>query len=190
MIARRSNHLSLHMLAGAALILAFSAPTAHAASTVSKAIDHAVAGKHSKAQSLKSKISDPVARKLIDWLHVAGPRGKASFEKTAKFLAQNADWPQRERTRARAEAELYRKPPSPQRVLRHFSAFPSRNRTWKNRACQGPQGRRQDHRISRYGARCLARSQLCIQYGEACSQGIQVHPDRGRPPGPARPAAL
>ena len=113
------------MLAGAVLVLAFSAPAPLAASTVSKAIDQAVAGKHSKAQSLKSKISDPVAKKLIDWLHVAGPKAKASFEKTAAFLINNPNWPQRDRTRARAEAELYRKPPSPQWVIRHFSSFPA-----------------------------------------------------------------
>lgn len=113
------------MFFGAALILLFSALNTAAANTVSKAIDHAVSGKHTKAQALKSKMSDPVARKLIDWLHVAGPKATASFEKTAKFLAQNPNWPQRERTRARAEAELYKKPPSPQRVIRHFSTFPA-----------------------------------------------------------------
>lgn len=124
-VARKPYHLRLCMLLSAAIMLAAGALETRAASTVSKAIDFAVSGKHRKAQALKAKISDPAARKLIDWLHVAGPRPHADFEKTASFLSRNANWPAREKTRARAEAELYKKPPSTERVLRHFGAFPA-----------------------------------------------------------------
>ncbi|MGI9414736.1 MAG: transglycosylase SLT domain-containing protein [Hyphomicrobiales bacterium] len=126
---RRANQPAYRLrflaMLGISLLLGAGVHDARAQSTVSKAIGLAASGKSTKAQALKSKISDPAARKLIDWLHVAGPRANAGFEKTAAFLVANPHWPARDKVRARAEAGLYKKPPAAERVIRHFAAFPA-----------------------------------------------------------------
>ncbi|MGI9482477.1 MAG: lytic transglycosylase domain-containing protein [Hyphomicrobiales bacterium] len=71
-----------------------------------KALKHALAGQHMKAQEIKSELDDPTARKLIDWLWVHARRGGPSLSFLKYFVAENPNWPKANVVHGRIERSM------------------------------------------------------------------------------------
>ena len=63
--------------------------------------------KFSDATALAATISDPVARKLVEWTLLRDTDSPAGFDRYAAFIQTNADWPSISMLRRRAEARLW-----------------------------------------------------------------------------------
>jgi soluble lytic murein transglycosylase len=63
--------------------------------------------KQSDATQLEATISDPVARKLAEWLILRSDNNGASVERYRAFLAANPSWPSQTFLRRRIEAALW-----------------------------------------------------------------------------------
>ena len=88
--------------------------------TVRRAIELVRARKTSEANALKSSISDPLARKLIEWAILRSDNASADFARYASFIAATPCWPSLVTFRRRAEAMLYVERPSPATVRAYF----------------------------------------------------------------------
>jgi peptidoglycan lytic transglycosylase len=75
--------------------------------------------KFSDATALAGSISDPVARKLVEWAFLRNSDSTADFDRYASFIQANADWPSIPLLRRRAEASLWQTPRDAASV-RHF----------------------------------------------------------------------
>jgi soluble lytic murein transglycosylase len=73
---------------------------------LSRAIDAAQRGDWTAARGFTPQITDPVARKLIDWAYLSTKRSGASFADIAQFLRDYPDWPGRTTLYARAEEAM------------------------------------------------------------------------------------
>ena len=74
---------------------------------VRNAIDLARKGKTSEATAIEPTISDPAARKLVEWFILRHPETDANFSRYAAFIADNPGWPSMGLMRKRAEAHLW-----------------------------------------------------------------------------------
>ena len=91
-----------------------------------RAIKLAIKGKHKKARGLRPQIKVTGAVELLDWFYVRSSKSGASFDEISSFMASHAEWPQMNTIQARAEATLYLRTESPDRVLKHFKAYPAK----------------------------------------------------------------
>jgi soluble lytic murein transglycosylase len=84
-----------------------SIPSADIAA-VKEAISAARKGKTSQAEDLQKTISDPVARKLVEWAILRSDEtSSVSFNRYMAFIAENPGWPAVGMLRRRAEATLW-----------------------------------------------------------------------------------
>ena len=87
------------------------APTAATPSSdvdvVRQAIGLARGGKADAATSLERSISDPLARKLVEWVILRSDDNDADFARYNAFIAANPGWPSMVTLRRRAEAMLW-----------------------------------------------------------------------------------
>lgn len=130
--------LAQHATALQATIVATAAPTetapkpppSSAAPTASKADIDAVKraaklvghDEFSKATALEKTISDPLARKLVEWMILRGDENHSpGFERYAGFVAANPNWPSIVLFRKRAEAALWDDKRDPATVLAYFA---------------------------------------------------------------------
>lgn len=74
---------------------------------VRNAIDLTRKAKPSEATAVQKTISDPAARKLVEWFILRHPEADANFSRYAAFIADNPDWPSMGLMRKRAEARLW-----------------------------------------------------------------------------------
>jgi soluble lytic murein transglycosylase len=74
---------------------------------VRSAIDLARKAKTSDATAVEKTITDPAARKLVEWFILRHPETEANFSRYAAFIAENPDWPSMGLMRKRAEARLW-----------------------------------------------------------------------------------
>jgi soluble lytic murein transglycosylase len=74
---------------------------------VKDAIDLARKGKMSDATAAEKTLSDPAARKLVEWIILRHPDADADFRRYAAFIADNPDWPSMPQMRKRAESRLW-----------------------------------------------------------------------------------
>jgi len=74
---------------------------------VKDAIDLARKGKMSDATAAEKTLSDPAARKLVEWLILRHSDADADFRRYAAFIADNPDWPSMPLMRKRAESRLW-----------------------------------------------------------------------------------
>ena len=65
------------------------------------------AGKPQDATQLQTSISDPVARKLSEWIILRSPDNGASSDRYLAFMAANPSWPSQSFLRRRGEAALW-----------------------------------------------------------------------------------
>ncbi len=78
-------------------------------------------GKASEATEVQQTISDPVARKLVEWAILRGDSDEVDFPRYAAFIAANPSWPSVGLLRRRAEAMLWVEHVDPARVRAFFA---------------------------------------------------------------------
>ena len=91
---------------------------------VKQAVELVGKGRVDEATSVESTISDPVARKLVEWLVLRSDNSNAGFSRYAAFIAANPSWPSIVTLRRRAEAALWQDRTEPSTVLAFFKSEP------------------------------------------------------------------
>ena len=70
---------------------------------VKQAIDLVRKNRQDEATSVEGTISDPLARKLVEWVILRSEDGSSDFSRYAAFIAANPSWPSIATLRRRAE---------------------------------------------------------------------------------------
>ena len=81
-------------------------------------------GGSGKAASVQATISDPVARKLVEWIILRSDHNRTGSARYLAFIAANPDWPSLAVFRRRAEAMLWVENVKPTQVLSFFNDSP------------------------------------------------------------------
>jgi soluble lytic murein transglycosylase len=96
-------------------------------SAVKQAIDLVRKSRQDEATTAESSITDPLARKLVEWVILRSEDGSSDFSRYKDFIAANPSWPGISLLRRRAEATLWQNPPDPQTVIAFFADDPPRS---------------------------------------------------------------
>jgi soluble lytic murein transglycosylase len=91
---------------------------------VKSAVDSLRGGDADKATRVQATISDPVARKLVEWIILRSDHNGAGSARYAAFIAANPSWPSLAMFRRRAEALLWAENVKPSQVLSFFNGLP------------------------------------------------------------------
>jgi soluble lytic murein transglycosylase len=91
---------------------------------VRRAIDSLRNSGAEEATRIETTISDPVARKLVEWIILRGDNNGANFARYAAFISPNPSWPSIALFRRRAEAVLWVEDVRPPQVLSFFKGCP------------------------------------------------------------------
>src|SRR5215471_13798024 len=97
-----------------------AAEIAHVKSAI-EALRH---GGASKATEAAATISDPVGRKLVEWMILRSDHSGGDSKRFLAFIAANPGWPNLTMFRKRAEAMLWNENPKPAQVLSFFKDSP------------------------------------------------------------------
>ena len=104
------------------------APALHASEAdvalVKNAIETLRKGGASKATAVAAGISDPVARKLVEWIILRSDHNGADSARYTAFMTANPSWPSLGAFRRRAEAMLWVENAKPARVMSFFEGSP------------------------------------------------------------------
>jgi len=76
-------------------------------SAVKRAVEMVRNRKHSDAGEVKKNISDPVAKKLVEWVILRSDDSGADFARYTAFITANPNWPSIATLRRKAEAVAY-----------------------------------------------------------------------------------
>jgi len=90
---------------------------------VKQAIELTHKGRPDEATSVESTISDPLARKLVEWV-ILRSDDSSDFSRYAAFVAANPSWPSIVTLRRHAEAALWQQRTDPQATIGFFAAEP------------------------------------------------------------------
>ena len=93
---------------------------------VKQAIDLVHKGRTDEATGVEGTISDPVARKLVEWVILRSDETDLDFPRYAAFIAANPSWPSISALRRRAEAALWQQQADPRTVIEFFQSDPPR----------------------------------------------------------------
>ena len=91
---------------------------------VKQAIELVHKGRTEQATSIEGTISDPLARKLVEWIILRSDEADLDSPRYAAFIAANPTWPGITALRRRAEAALWQQQADPRAVLNFFAAEP------------------------------------------------------------------
>jgi soluble lytic murein transglycosylase len=94
---------------------------------VKQAIDLVRKNRQDEATNVESSITDPLARKLVEWVILRSEDGSSDFSRYKTFIAANPSWPNIPLLRRRAEGTLWQNPPDPQTVIAFFADDPPRS---------------------------------------------------------------
>ncbi len=83
---------------------------------VKRAVELVRTRKQSDATELKRNISDPVAKKLVEWIVLRSDDCGASFERYVAFINENPTWPSIITLRRKAEAAAWQEKADNSRV--------------------------------------------------------------------------
>jgi soluble lytic murein transglycosylase len=86
---------------------AAAAPLSGDLAAVKNAIDLARKAKTSEATAIEKTISDPAARKLVDWFILRHSETNSNFSRYAAFITDHPGWPSMKLMQKRAEAHLW-----------------------------------------------------------------------------------
>ena len=104
------------------------APSLHASEAdvalVKNALDTLRKGGASKATAVAAGISDPVARKLVEFIILRSDHNGADSARYTAFMTANPSWPSLSAFRRRAEAMLWVENAKPARVMSFFDGSP------------------------------------------------------------------
>src|SRR5262249_60434605 len=76
--------------------------------TIKGAIALARKGEPAHASDVKESISDPVARKVVEWAILCSDNNEVDFQRYVGFISDNPGWPNIGLLRRRAEAALWK----------------------------------------------------------------------------------
>ena len=93
-------------------------------SAVKQAIDLVRKNRQDEATTIEGTISDPIARKLVEWVILRSDDGSPDFSRYLAFIAANPSWPSITTLRRRAEGVLWQERADPQTVIRFFATEP------------------------------------------------------------------
>ena len=93
---------------------------------VKQAFDLAHKGRTDDATNIENTISDPVARKLVEWLILRADDTDADFSRYAAFIAANPSWPSVLSLRRKAESVMWQDRTDPATVVAFFRSEPPR----------------------------------------------------------------
>ena len=93
-------------------------------SAVKQAIDIVRKSRQEEATAIESTLSDPIARKLVEWVILRSDDGSPDFSRYLAFIAANPNWPSITTLRRRAEGVLWQERADPQTVIRFFATEP------------------------------------------------------------------
>jgi soluble lytic murein transglycosylase len=91
---------------------------------VKSAIDAVRNSGTDEASRIQSSISDPVARKLVEWVILRNDDNGSQFSRYSAFIAANSSWPSITMFRRRAEAMLWVEDMPPVQVRTYFNTSP------------------------------------------------------------------
>src|SRR5207249_1111492 len=91
---------------------------------VRSAIEGLRSGGTDKATRVAAAISDPAARKLVEWIILRSASNLASSTRYTAFIAANPSWPSLAMFRRTAEAMLWVENAKPAKVLDFFNGSP------------------------------------------------------------------
>jgi soluble lytic murein transglycosylase len=92
-----------------------------ALATVKEAVGLARKGNTSRATEVQHTITDPAARKLVEWVILRSDDNDADFPRYAAFIAANPNWPSIGTLRRRAEAMLWQEHANPTTIRGFFA---------------------------------------------------------------------
>ncbi len=95
------------------------APNLDEATRLRDAVRAVASGDLAKARSLKAQLTEPVARKLVDWVTLRSGYGDAAD--LVAFSEANPAWPDRALLRKRAEEQLFVQGGDSQRIIAFFA---------------------------------------------------------------------
>jgi len=93
-------------------------------SAVNQALDLVRKNRQDEATNVEGTISDPLARKLVEWAILRSEDGSSDFSRYAAFIAANPSWPSIAILRRRAESVMWQEHASPQTIIAFFSTDP------------------------------------------------------------------
>jgi soluble lytic murein transglycosylase len=93
---------------------------------VKQAMDLAHHGRTDDATSTEGTISDPVARKLVEWVTLRADETDADFSRYSAFITANPSWPGIIALRRKAESVLWQDRTDPAAVIAFFRTEPPR----------------------------------------------------------------
>jgi soluble lytic murein transglycosylase len=91
---------------------------------VRRAIDSLRSSGADNATRIEATISDPVARKLVEWIILRSDNSRAESTRYAAFIAANPSWPSLAFFRRRAEEMLWIEDAKPTQILSFFNGSP------------------------------------------------------------------
>ncbi|MGF7163171.1 soluble lytic murein transglycosylase [Rhodoligotrophos appendicifer] len=103
------------------LASSFSREAAAVDANFTLAVSRTLSGKHNEAQALADRLSDPVQRKVVEWLFVQSGSPDVGYNRIIAFLRNNPTWPQRDLITKRLEKAFYDGNPSASVLQDYFS---------------------------------------------------------------------
>jgi soluble lytic murein transglycosylase len=96
-------------------------------SAVKQAIDLVRKNRQDEAATVANSITDPLARKLVEWVILRSEDGSSDFSRYNAFINANPSWPSIPLLRRRAEAALWEERTDPQAVIAFLASDPPRS---------------------------------------------------------------
>jgi peptidoglycan lytic transglycosylase len=96
-------------------------------SAVKQALDLVRKNRQDEATTVAGSITDPLARKLVEWAILRSEDGSTDFWRYSAFINANPSWPSIPLLRRRAEAALWQERNDPQAVIAFFANDPPRS---------------------------------------------------------------
>jgi soluble lytic murein transglycosylase len=91
---------------------------------VKQAIDLVRKNRQDEATTIESSITDPLARKVVEWVILRSEGGPNDFARYEAFIAANPSWPGISVLRRRAEAVMWQETVDPRMVIAFFAHEP------------------------------------------------------------------
>ena len=116
--------------------------------------------KQTDASEVKKNISDPAAKKLVEWVILRSDDSGADFARYVAFITANPSWPSIVTLRRKAEAAAFQEQPSNAQVQAYFSQYPPLSAKGRFALARAHARRRQPQGRRGAGARGLALRRL------------------------------
>jgi soluble lytic murein transglycosylase len=93
-------------------------------SAIKRSVELVRSHKQSQADEVKKSISDPVAKKLVEWVILRSDDSGADFSRYVDFIVANPNWPSIVTLRRKAEATAFQDHPGDAAAQSYFAKYP------------------------------------------------------------------